>query len=953
MWGDIALSVAMSISEAVCIHTLDERNGKRFNNRIKTIVAKTFDDFADSSLDCGDFFRLTQSIRFTELIRNLFFSLNDKKHLGEYVQHIEAYIYRECPQLNLLDVQSFLNKILDLYQNDLHRMIERSPELNVVFQLMTISHREILGKISESEINLLKYFDSLTNSSLQIDNDDIKAYHGICEKEYHTIRFTGISGAESKRAQSIDEFYVENTFSCFNRELENLYTDSSDVLSSIGLKDFFEYSNKLVMIGGAGLGKSTTLNYLFCKYEQLYHLNALKIKIDLKEYARDIGEEKRDLLWCLASEFYKKIKRTKVDFSGAEKLIADYLDKGNCLIILDALDEIPTQSVRNKVRDEIGRFCDIYYLNRFIITTREAGYLRNRFDETFLHIRINQFTNQQIKQYSRNWFKSNYTTKNFDEFWIKFRQEVERARCQNLICNPIILILALVIFDVEKSLPNRRVEFYRKCIDTFLTVREDRKAAFQLTEKAKNILGIELVVPKIAFYRFDHLNDHSNYKFSYEELRSAIQDAIEVDDPINWSEAIRLYAQYLVERTELIQEVDEGILDFAHKTFYEYFLAVYFSKVYENKELVELLREWIGDSNYDELARLIIEIVIQNDDPRQHKYLINYMLETLKKVDLVQPNSQDIFDILADLYNHNMLQPKFHTKYFECILYHPEYVVRSRRIYKSGMRTSYFSTDDQIPYDSQILAGMFTKTVNEEGFARILDALYLLNNEFRQHITESFQEDYWIYITRLFSACFEMTRIQNREGRARDKKYELELNYFLSSAGISYTLQYPEIFICVVNLILTMGRYESFTELLNYRFEANSKFFRYTSPSILYRLFLVSCNSPEHVLITLILIIHCAKERTNMSFWHIFRWIDQQSDEEKYTDAINNVKYLWDVLNDSEGFEQFQKTLSEHGLYDVRYDDLYQKLYWDYVGREKELHQRYVKKFQMFFQKFI
>lgn len=241
--------------------------------------------------------------------------LNDKKDLGEYVQHIEAYIYRECPQLNLLDVRSFLNKILDLYQNDLHRMIERSPELNVVFQLMTISHREILGKISESEDNLLKYFDSLTNSYLQIDDEDIKAYHSICEKEYQTIRFTGISGAESKRAQSIDEFYVENAFSCFNRELENLYTDGSDVLSSVKLKDFFEFSNKLVMIGGAGLGKSTTLNYLFCKYEQLYHLNALKIKIDLKEYARDIGEEKRDLLWCLASEFYKKIRRTKVEFT--------------------------------------------------------------------------------------------------------------------------------------------------------------------------------------------------------------------------------------------------------------------------------------------------------------------------------------------------------------------------------------------------------------------------------------------------------------------------------------------------------------------------------------------------------------------------------------------------------------------------------------------------------------
>ena len=160
---------------------------------------------------------------------------------------------------------------------------------------------------------------------MQIDNSDIKAYHDVCEKEYSTIRFTGISGAESKKSQNIDEFYVENTFSCFNRELENLYVDISDILDSIRLKDFFKYSSKIVLIGGAGLGKSTTLNYLFCKYEQLYQLNALKINFNLKEYAKDISEDKRNLLWCLTSEFYKKIRRTKVDFTGAEKLLAEYL----------------------------------------------------------------------------------------------------------------------------------------------------------------------------------------------------------------------------------------------------------------------------------------------------------------------------------------------------------------------------------------------------------------------------------------------------------------------------------------------------------------------------------------------------------------------------------------------------------------------------------------------------
>lgn len=948
MWEDIILSIASSVSEAVCVHTLEARKRKKFNNRIGVIIASTFDEFADSSLDCKDFYQLTQSLRFEELIRNLFFSVNDKRDSEEYVRNIEAYIYRECPHLNLLDVRSFLSKVLDLYKNGLYKIIESTPELNVVFQLMTISHREILGKISESEDNLLKYFDSLTNAHLQIDDGDIKAYHEVCEKEYSMIRFTGISGAESKRAQSIDEFYVENTFSCFNRELENLYADGSDALDSIALKDFFKYSNKIVLIGGAGLGKSTALNYLFCKYEQLYRLNALKIKIDLKEYAKDVGEDKKDLLWCLASEFYKKIKRTKVDFTGAEKLLAKYLDEGRCLIILDALDEIPKQSVRNKVRDEIGRFCDIYYLNRFIITTREAGYLRNRFDETFLHIRINQFTDEQIRQYSQNWFKSNYITKDFDEFWKRFNQEVDRARCQNLIRNPIILILALVIFDVEKNLPNRRVEFYKKCIDTFLTVREDRKAVFQLTEKAKNILGIDLVVPKIAFYRFDHLRNRPNYKFSYQELKNAVLNAIEVDDPVNWMEAVQLYAQYLVERTELIQEVDEDILDFAHKTFYEYFLAVYFSKEYENAELVERLKRWIGDSNYDELARLIIEIVIQNDEPRQHKYLINYMLDALQEEGPAQSGKQDIFDILADLYGHNMLQPKFHTKYYECILYHPEYPTRYFQLSGIHLRAIYAQTDAFSLYDSRILAAMFTESVHQNGLANVLDAVYFLNNEFKQHIRELIQEDYLVHITRLFSACFEITRnrIRNLDVKAKGKNYELELNYFLSPAGLSYTLQYPEIFICVVDLILTIGRDKKITELLNYKFEANSKFFKYTGINILCELFSVSCASPEHVLITLLLLVHCAKGRTNIAFWHIFRRPDRWADE-AYGDMANNAKFLWDALNDSETFEQFRDTLLERRLYDVKYEELYEKLYRDYVSREKKLHQNKIKEFQM------
>lgn len=61
------------------------------------------------------------------------------------------------------------------------------------------------------------------------------------------------------------------------------------------------------------------------------------------------------------------------------------------------------------------------------------------------------------------------------------------------------------------------------------------------------------------------------YKFTFTELENAVYSAIGVTDRINWSVAVRNFIQYLVDRTELIQEKDENIYDFAHKTFYEYF----------------------------------------------------------------------------------------------------------------------------------------------------------------------------------------------------------------------------------------------------------------------------------------------------------------------------------------------------------------------------------------------
>lgn len=938
MWLDILLSFGTSVLEAIGSKFLDGKAKAKVTKELRKTINNQFKLFENTSLNNESFHTLIKSPRFIEMMRNYFFMVNDNLSIGEYRSNIENLICYECPSVQIADVREFINKIEGLYLLFLHKIIEDNPGINASFQLMSISHREIISKICDNQNELKRYLDIFNNRMIPISDENIKQYHSITEKEFSEIRFTGIAGAERRRAQNINEFYVENTFSYFGKEIDKLYKHNFDKFDSIKLKNFFDFGNKIILIGGAGLGKSTTLNYLYCNYEQLYNSTALKLKLDLKEYAEEIGEKKKGILWCIANEFIKRIKYSGQTIEQIQGIIADKLNSGSCLIILDALDEIPTQTIRNTVRTEIETFTSIYYLNRFIISTREAGYLKNRFDDTFLHIRINNFNFEQIKKYSKNWYLSYYEDRNnFEVFWEKFYAEAKRARCHSLISNPIILVLALVIFDFENSLPTRRIEFYQKCIDTFLTERENRKAVVNLSDKTKSILAMNLTVPKIAFYRHNKIDKNVGYKFNYSELKKAIMDAIAVEDEINWVTAVDQYSKYLVERTELIQEIDDDNLDFAHKTFYEYFLAFYFSKMYENDEIVKLLYTWIGDSNFDELARLIIEVVIQNNDPKQHDSIINCLFDMLstevstEELDKNKlPNKQDVFAVVSDLYTHNLLQPKFQYKYNEFVLFHPRFIdYMNFRLRREEVN------HNLVLYDTHVIYEIFIKNFQSDNLIEILDALYYLNNDFKRQVIASDDSGLFFHINKLFSLLKEN---KNRVESSLD-----ELEYFLNE-GIKYSISYPQIFTSVIALAIKVNAELEMDRLLKYDFHPKNVFYKYTTPEILYGLINKAMGSKIYFTLFLSAIVDCAFKVSNSLFEYVFRHMDIRYLNEK--DCSNVSKFcihLFNALNNSESYEEFKLWLLKIDLYEEHYDYIYERTFTHYIEQEKGLRDERIK----------
>lgn len=931
MWGEILLALGPTVLEAVGTKLLDSKTKAKVQNKLNEIVNRQFESFADSSLDSNEFYSLIKSTRFVEIIRNYFFMVRDNLSVEEYRGNIEKLIRDECKAANILDVKEFVKKMEVLYIDYLRKIIEDYPGIYVSFQLMSISHREIISNIRDSQNELKRYLTSLDNRKTIISDENIKQYHIVTEREFGEIRFTGIAGAERRKSQNINEFYVENTFSYFGKEIDRLYEYNFGEIESIKLKNFFDFGNKIILIGGAGLGKSTTLNYLFCNYEKLYEANALKLKIDLKEYAEEIGEKKKGILWCVATEFSKRIKYSGQSIEEFQVIVADRLKAGNCLVILDALDEIPTQSLRNVVRNEIETFTSVYYLNRFIISTREAGYLKNRFDDTFLHIRINKFDFEQIKKYSKNWYVSNYEDVcNFDEFWNKFEDEVKRARCHNLIRNPIVLVLALVIFNFESSLPTRRIEFYQKCIDTFLTERENRKAAVKLSDKTKSILAMNLTVPKIAFYRHNKLMQNSSFRFDYSELEKAIKEAIAVEDEINWATAVKQYSEYLVERTELIQEVDEEHLDFAHKTFYEYFLAFYFCKMCDNEELAKLLYEWIGDPNYDELARLIVEVVIQNNEPKQHDNIINCLFEMLSIDDKLKgegPDKKDVFAVISDLYTHNLLQPKYQYNYHKFVLYNPRIIDYMNFKHRGSEIKSNLAL-----YDPQIVGNLFLSDCQNGKLIDVIDAIYYLNNEFKKVVIPSESSDLLYNINELFVAI----RVKKRRTR-RDINI---IDYFMGD-GIEYTLKYPQIFMALISLSIKMETDLPIARLLNYEFSQRNVFYVYTTPDILFSLVDGAMKTKNGFVCFLTAIIDCAFKATNS----IFNFVISDQTNARGREASHFCAKLWHALNESSSSKMFKRWIDDLNLYDEKYDIIYERLYTHYISTEKGFHDERIKKF--------
>lgn len=330
------------------------------------------------------------------------------------------------------------------------------------------------------------------------------------------------------------------------------------------------------------------------------------------------------------------------------------LQNGNCLVLLDGLDEVADATARKMVAAWANRQMKAYANNRFIITSRPFGYRSNPLPNVTV-LEIRPFTIQQVQQFIHNWYLANEMMgAQRDDAGVRMRAQegaddlINRLRqVSNLLdmaVNPLLLTMIATVHRYRSTLPRRRAELYAEICEVFLGKRQQAKGlADNLTPAQK-----QRVLQPLAYY----MMNHNEREILWIELLAIIQEPLAL---VNTNISMEAFLEMIINSSGLIVEREVGIYSFSHLTFQEYLAATHIHDQHEEKALLK----HVEDSWWHETIRLYgaqadATNVIKACLARRHPSVktLTLAMECLEEAREVSPQLRTVFAKLAQSVEH-------------------------------------------------------------------------------------------------------------------------------------------------------------------------------------------------------------------------------------------------------------------------------------------------------------
>ena len=354
------------------------------------------------------------------------------------------------------------------------------------------------------------------------------------------------------------DFYVCNDINQRIYEKRNSYRIHT--IHNVSVESLRECSNFVLISGTGGLGKSMMMRHLLLDAVDNYDDSGrLPIFIPLKDY----DDTYRNILEYI----YEKYE--SLGGKGNMKEFAELLEDGTCLLLFDGLDEIKSD-YRKAFEQQLERFGDMYTDNMFVISSRPTGSFISFHRFTVLD--LCPFTKEQaLELIDKLDFRP-------DEPVIKarFREELDNSLYythKEFTQNPLLLTIMLMTYEQFAEIPSKMHVFYREAYVALSQKHDASKGAY------KRILKTGMTADRFAEYFAEFCaRSYRDEKFEFTDVQfeKYFNDLRERQKGPAGVTATD-FRDDLVENMCLMF-YESGKYHFTHRSFQEYFCALFFSK---------------------------------------------------------------------------------------------------------------------------------------------------------------------------------------------------------------------------------------------------------------------------------------------------------------------------------------------------------------------------------------
>ena len=473
------------------------------------------------------------------------------------------------------------------------------------------------------------YLSHLKNHFSEIDFRGIAQVQNIVKLPLRKI-FVPLSGDLEAEREAIEK----------QQELEKLAREQVEKERRVALKQLVRENPYLVILGDPGSGKSTTLKYIslmFAENEAEARLNfdqkLLPIFFPIAAYGQALEKNGVSL-----QNFIPRYLRERHNLPDLALLFEHALENNYALVLLDGLDEVGEWETRLTILQHVENdLLKRYPHNRFIFTSRIAGYDRARLGPPFRHCTVLPFDDDEVRQFAHQWSLAfELTSKSEADAQAPAKQRADALihdifatkEVRSLAANPLMITILALIHHQSVRLPERRVELYKLCVqalaETWNKFRSESATGHPLdihlgSQRVDERFVVDVLGP-VALWMHETA---SGGTVDSRDLRDKIAEYL----PAAWGElparkrVAEDFLKIMTQACGLLQEKGENLFGFLHLTFEEYLAS---RALMESEFIVRDV--WLNERWYHEGWKEVIRLAVGGAHARDASNLLDTIL---------------------------------------------------------------------------------------------------------------------------------------------------------------------------------------------------------------------------------------------------------------------------------------------------------------------------------------